>query len=365
MTAFIALLNLLSVASFLIVPYATPKEIAFGVRVPESYLGEPILEKVRREFVASVGVLAVVAGGLSFAIPNEDAAALISLCGLPFGLGLWLRARAQLKAAKQEGEWFAGVDTALAGSVTGVGGSRIPRYPVSWFGFVIETVVILAGIAVISAHWPEIPDSFATHFDGNFQPDAWSEKSLGTVFAMPLLALALEVLFVCIALPMTVFPVYARSGNSERSKHRNGAAIAASVTSMGWFSAVLNIGLVWGGIAMVVPSYSSWIKPSIIVTLLATVFGSIGMLVYIVVAADRAGEKFPNDRRGVPQGTDNDHYFKMGMFYVNKDDPAKLIDKRAGLGVGFNYAHWPGQLNMAILVLILLASVVSMMIAIS
>ena len=40
-----------------------------------------------------------------------------------------------------------------------------------------------------------------------------------------------------------------------------------------------------------------------------------------------------------PGNHDNDQYWVAGGFYVNRNDPRLLVEKRSGLGWTFNFAH--------------------------
>ena len=42
----------------------------------------------------------------------------------------------------------------------------------------------------------------------------------------------------------------------------------------------------------------------------------------------------------------------MGMFYYNPDDPAVTVEKRYGVGLDFNYAHWQAKVFMVVVALL-------------
>lgn len=51
---------------------------------------------------------------------------------------------------------------------------------------------------------------------------------------------------------------------------------------------------------------------------------------------------------------DDDSFYHLGMFYYNKKDKRKMVEKRMGAGWDFNYAHMPGKIGAGVIVLILL-----------
>lgn len=56
-------------------------------------------------------------------------------------------------------------------------------------------------------------------------------------------------------------------------------------------------------------------------------------------------------------GEDDDRHYRLGVFYVNPDDPSLLVDKRFGYGVDFNYGHPVGRVIGAFLALLMVGTV--------
>lgn len=223
--------------------------------------------------------------------------------------------------------------------------------PVSFRGYLLGLLVIAVTVAFIGSQWPTIPDSFATHFGGKWRPDAWSDKSLLHVFGMSLLNLGLTALLAASVLPFTKLKVYARNDPSEAGKKATGTAIAATATALGWFAFALVLGLSALQIAMVLPKWQPLIPVAGIMTLVVSIAGTIAMIAYVMTKVDKV-------RAGLPRRASlriDENFYKGGMFYFNPDDPARVVDKRGGLGVDFNYAHAPGKIFMAGLLLLCLA----------
>ena len=40
-----------------------------------------------------------------------------------------------------------------------------------------------------------------------------------------------------------------------------------------------------------------------------------------------------------PGNRDNSQFWRAGVFYVNRNDPRLMVEKRSGLGMTFNFAH--------------------------
>ena len=58
-----------------------------------------------------------------------------------------------------------------------------------------------------------------------------------------------------------------------------------------------------------------------------------------------------------PNNGDNGQYWRGGVFYVNRNDPRLLVEKRSGLGVTFNFAHPVAWVLLAIIIAVIVAFV--------
>jgi uncharacterized membrane protein len=64
-----------------------------------------------------------------------------------------------------------------------------------------------------------------------------------------------------------------------------------------------------------------------------------------------ASSKAPSATSAAPVGDrTQDNYWKLGVFYFNRDDPAVIIEKRFGLGYTLNF----GRLTTWLIILLLL-----------
>lgn len=58
-----------------------------------------------------------------------------------------------------------------------------------------------------------------------------------------------------------------------------------------------------------------------------------------------------------PSNHDNSQYWHGGVFYVNRNDPRLLVERRSGLGLTFNFAHPVAWVLMVVIIAIILAVV--------
>ena len=59
---------------------------------------------------------------------------------------------------------------------------------------------------------------------------------------------------------------------------------------------------------------------------------------------------------------DDDRFYKIGLFYYNKQDPAIMIQKRVGIGYDLNYGNPISKILAIIVGIILIGTVVCLFI---
>lgn len=189
----------------------------------------------------------------------------------------------------------------------------------------------LLGLAAgyVAVRWKDIPERFATHFGTRFEPDSWSDKSVGSVFFPTIFGAVLVLFFVLIA------------AGIFRWKPSHG------YTAM-WL-AVMNLALaiMFASLQVVTVLHTDWVAPATVGSLVLVLGASLAMVV--ALARKQNNTTSPS--------TSSDEHYKWGMFYYNPEDPAVMVDKRFGVGVDFNYAHWQGKAFLAFIALVLLASI--------
>ena len=181
----------------------------------------------------------------------------------------------------------------------------------------------------VAVRWKDIPERFATHFGTRFEPDSWSDKSVGSVFFPTIFGAVLVLFFVLIAAGIL------------RWKPSHG------YTAM-WLAVMnLTLAIMFASLQVVTVLHTDWVAPATVGSLVLVLGASLAM----VVALAR------KQNNTTSTSTSSDEHYKWGMFYYNPKDPAVLVDKRFGVGVDFNYAHWQGKAFLAFIALVLLASI--------
>lgn len=329
LTLLIALLNAFTFWTGTLLTRLAPQGTAFGYRVQPTFDRTWVFRPFRRVFLGATPV-AFFATLLLMPI-NPVVGVCIGMLALPLLLWQWFIGRRKVAP-------FADDDGLLTGSVTAASDNRIFVPPVQLQGFWLSLLAIVLTVSVIAAQWDAIPAEFAVHFDASGEADSWASKSLGGVFGLSVVNFLLLVVLAVAVVPYSRWPIYARTDTSEVGKQATGWVVAAMVTAMGWFTLVLGAGLSLLQLTLVLPSWQTYTTAAIVLLVVVSIGGCIGMIVYVLRGLGQIRVSQP---RAIPRA-DNSH-FKGGMFYYNPDDPAVFVDKRDGVGVDLNYARWQAK----------------------
>ncbi|MDY5785232.1 DUF1648 domain-containing protein [Corynebacterium sp.] len=340
-------------ACLLIAPRLAPDGIVLGARVPRSRADSPAVTGALRTYrvvVAATGLLLAVAVVLFSHIVWVVVLAPLVLtlaAGVTFALQ-----HSRIAAAKREENWFDDVETAITGRVAGTGDEQ-RAFP--WATFAAALAVPVIGGLYTLARWEDIPEVFPVHFGPDLQPDAWGDKTAGTVLFGMWFALGLVAVMAVVARLTVSQRTHVRSDRSAAGRRSQSAVLHESVHALAWVSLVVALGLTIMQIAAVIPEYQPHM-PVLIVAFFAAVLGAIGVMIARIswVRTRARGEQ---EIEGAPESPDNDRHYTWGMFYHNPDDPAVLVDKRAGVGVDFNYATWQAKAFVAAIALIVIGAV--------
>lgn len=350
----------------------SPETAPLGVRVPREQRQHPSIRRALQRFrnsclaIAAICLLAAwITWNISLLYLSVQILSIIAL------IVAYIQAGNGIRKAKQEEDWFEGVQVALHGEVAG---SRqimdpididvwLPSRTLIWTTLLIAAIIPLVTVVALYLQWQNIPDVVPVHWGPSGEPDRWSDKTVGSVFGITFIALGIVALMSASCLFFERAGVSFRASRGPATTLLNHASIQSSMLFIGiiaTFTSILMSAIQLYGYhpAMITegtngPKLSGgWIIiPSVFVPLIlmAIQFTHIDK---IREAIKKAGITDP--KKETP---DNDEHYKWGMFYYNPDDPAVLVEKRVGVGVDFNYATWQAKVYLAVIALILVGSI--------
>ena len=360
-------------ALMLIIPVLTRKSYLFGVKIPLEESGCSEAKSLKKNYitVCLIGTAIIFALIIAQFAVNPDITLLFTLY-FPFlfvavqmaaFIPNWKRA---LKLKKERG-WVVS-ESAFAETKSSHSRGNLSDLPWAWY--IAGLVLIFASVIIALVQYPNLPDLIPTHFDINMQPDAWSDKSLLTIMALPIVNLATLVLmwFVGFMIVRAKYQIDPQNPELSFAQHR------IYRRRMGHSTGFLALGMVVlfmaAGLMQVFPDFivPFWLiiffsfVPAVPLLVIAIHSGQGGCRIKpknITEKSEKAEKSAVNQRNPLDSadisGRGDDKYWLLGMFYCNPEDPAYIIEDRFGNNLGFNYSRLPVKIGIIILLLSLIA----------
>jgi uncharacterized membrane protein len=323
----------------LLMPSLTRRDVLFGVTVTpdarSTRLGQATIRRYRLQ-VLGVAVVSALALAL-LAVSAPDAWWFGSWSSLLVLVPVLIMAVPYLVAhnashALQAAAGEAG--TAGSGGVAPVAELRPRHYgdyiPLFWEA--LPPAIIAATAAYLAIRYASAPVIIPVHFDAAGNPNRYAAKTIGSYFSLVWTQLALEVLLTGLAL--LIVGSKALPGQAE-SRFRQ--------WWLRYLYGVKLLTLAYLGIVAVLIASAAETGSGTSMTIIAPL-----TLVFVVILlggavgiAVRTGQG--GSRLGGPVETAidrmDDRYWKLGVFYMNSQDPSLLVERRFGVGWTINLGN--------------------------
>lgn len=330
-------------------PYLMRKTECFAVTVPAAAQADPRLVALKRSYAKIMAIVTVaftivaVAAG-SFIVQDVGNSVSTSSLGVVLecvaiagpivvSFALMLANRKKVIAIKRAEGWAA----ARRERTAVVGEEGVPR-PISLVWNLLYVVVILLTLAIGLALYPSMPDLIPMHGDFAGNVDSYAEKSIGAVFGFPLLMEAF--------MALVFFGCHAVMVRSKRPT--DPGAPATSALAYGLFARAQSILLLIMGVVINAGIGIGFLLSSagiitlvqfgvaMVVVCVLVLVGSIALSVVYGQAGSRLFKRMQGDDY-LPD--DDDEHWKLGIFYMNRDDPSVFLPERFGIGWTINFAR--------------------------
>lgn len=330
LTAVIAVL--LSGGFICTAPALTRPTLQFGVRVPPQRTGAAVIRRERRAYYWRAAAVAVCSAAAALALARSGSARLTAVvlpAELAAGLGCFWVAREKIAAVKNAEVWFAGLTPVVAADTSWR--TEPLRFPVAWL---IPPVAVLVATAVIgAARYPDLPSRLATGFAASGAPDHWARKSAWAAFSKVAGQLWVTSLWTGLLLI-----IYRSRPDTDASEGADSTRRYRSFLATYSRAILLLVTLV--NVSLLLAALRNWqvYRLSGIAAALPVVPGAGGLLILVAVAVrtGQAGSRLPGPvgrRTPVAQvNRDDDRFWKGGLIYINRDDPAIMVGNRFGVG---------------------------------
>ena len=313
-------------------PVASLPTLQFGVRVPPEWAGAPVIRRERRAYfwrTAAIGACCTVAalalqGHGSWWLPR-----IILLLELAADFGCFWVARRQVAAVKQADGWFAGLRQTVATDTSWR--TDPPRFPVRWL---LPALAVIAATAAVGAlRYPGLPAHIVTG-SGHRAPKS----------AVIVLVVAFQ-LYVTVLWTGLMLIIYRSRPDIEAadpavSTLRYRRFLAVTTRALLTLLALVDTSL----LLIALHSWQVYQLSGIGRALPALPFVA-GLILLATVArlAGQGGWRLNGNVRGLARaiGTDrdDDRFWKAGLLYVNRDDPALVVGSHIGAGWTLNLGN--------------------------
>jgi uncharacterized membrane protein len=335
----VTLLELLIAGGFLLLyPRISRRGLIFGVYVGESASDGLQARAIRRGW--DLGVLACVAASIAttylvYRLGPPPALAAVPLCVLLLGAVLvYLRAYHRAHALAQT------VPPPLAAA------PLIPPPPaLSWLALVTFAVGLAGGLVALAytwSHYQALPALVPIHFGFSGAPDGWKAKSFTTVMLLPLMTLVMGVGLSGLVYLVTRAKRGLRYPDDGRSlaaqlRFRNAVAVllAGAAVLVTVLLACISVGSVRVGLGL-----ATKLSPAVPVAGVLLIAWALAGTLTIAVRFGQGGARLEQPARApLTDGLADNRHWVLGVFYVNRDDPSLLVERRFGLGYTINFGN--------------------------
>jgi uncharacterized membrane protein len=346
----IVVIELFTIASILVIaltlaamPFASHPDIYFAITVAPSWRGTGEARRIARRFRMELALHSVIAALIVLAMARAAHPEAL----IPFGGICWIMLGSYLAYARaRKAVQPHAVEPSMEREA--VLQPRPAGLPGGWTLQLLPFAILLAMAVYLQSRWSEIPERFPIHWGVNGQANGWAPRTTGGVF-FPLIIGAVIILFLLvISLSIAGTRRIHASGAAGLRETRFRAAVLRLLTGTEVMIALTMAGLAY----LPLRSHPEQQPPVLLLVvpiLTGVIIGTIAL-----VRASLVKTPLPETDGDRPVGDRTlDRHWKGGLFYVNRDDPALLVEKRFGIGYTFNFGNprsWLGLIAVAVLI---------------
>lgn len=337
-------------------PYVLRKTTVFGISIPEPFIDDPQLTRFKRKYVLLIACIQIPIIAILVFIAlhlNEMMQSLIMIGGLLLYLlitmTIYLKMHYEVKQYKMLQKWDDQVTVVRVSSFETKFDKKEHVFPHKFF---IPPFFITIGLAVwLIFLYPALPETIPTHWGINGQPDAWSDKSLFSVFSLAFTLLFTQFLMYGLSYGIFNSAVQVKAQDSALSLQREHKMRNLSTEMMALMNLITTLFL--GFIS--VQSFWSIVYDDMTLSMaysmplfIVLIFGSI----YYYMKRSKALNAQFKELDNLESSPGDDEHWKWGIFYYNKDNPDLFIEKKFGVGWTVNFAR-PGIWIFFVLAIVL------------
>lgn len=336
-TLLISFIALIPLTAFL--PYFTRKTENFGVSIPQSFYDRDDFKLMRKQYAIYSSLLglislAIILFSIYYASP-ETVYIIFTVLIIVYILGgflLYLPFHFKMQAKKDEENWHEGRNQVTVVSTN----FRSQKLTISYFWYFIPTLIIVLTVLFTFFMYDDIPNLIPMHtdFNGNVRYDT---KSFKTLMYLPITQVFILFIMLGVHFIIGKSKQVINAENPDTSELRNILYRRKSSQLLLWLTILTELLMTVIQMSFIYPILEEYMNV-LLGTFIALILGS------TIIYALRVGQggsriKLSDDVDDGKIDFDHDKYWKLGQFYVNKNDPSIFVEKRFGVGWTCNWAH--------------------------
>ena len=329
-----------------VAPAVTKPTVQFGVRIPSERTGATVIGDQRRLYFARTAVIGVCCTAMTVLLAvhgSRWSPMLIVPIEVAADIGCLLVARRRITAVKRAERWFAGLRPTVVADTNWR--ADPPRFPARWLipALTVTAATVLIGVV----RYPELPERLTDGFGAWAAPGHRVPKTPVTAFALVFAQLWVTALWTAIMLIIYRSRPDIDVADPAASVRRYRRLLARCTTAMLALVTLIDLSLLLAALRNWQVYRSSGAGAAL--PLLPYAAGLLFFVTYALRSgqggfrlaaggADGAGPPDSAKRAGLAD-RDDDRFWKGGLIYVNRDDPALMVSARMGVGWTFNLAN--------------------------
>lgn len=345
MNSLLLLVLLIMIPIFIItifIPYWTRKTESFGVSIPEEAYNDASIIAMRKQYVFITSLLSLIVAGLfliigvSYGRTESFIGVLVAIHISIYYIGsflIYLLFHRRMKQLKANEHWSKKKSQMVVIHTK----FRDHKLTFSNLWFIIALLLTIATVVITFQHYDKIPDRIPIQFNFSGEVTKWTTKSPRSVLFMPMMQVYITLLFLFVNIVISKAKQQISSENPEESIRKN------IIFRRRWSGYLIITGNVLAGMfSLIQCSYIYSINETVVTTIPIVI--SIGLIIGALILSITTGQGGSRVKTSTTSNTDvisrdDDRYWKLGIFYFNRNDPAIFLEKRFGVGWTNNWAH--------------------------
>lgn len=324
------------------IPYWTRKTESFGVSIPEKIYHDSALRGMRKQYAVWLLILSFVTTvvfyfvALTMGNNEEMISILFTILFSLYMVGnflIYLVFHRKMKQRKAKEKWG---KTKQQRTVINTH-FREQKLTYSNLWFLLSLMITLVIVAITFGQYNQMPEQIPMRYNLSGDVTNWADKSYLTVMFLPVIQVYLIAVFLFVNVVIGRAKQQVSAENPEESMRKNvlfrrrwSAYLIITGTFLTFLLSLIQL-------SMIYPIDVAVINTVSIVMTIGLIIGTIVLSVTTGQGGSRV--KTIKAKDGVVIDRDEDHYWKLGIFYFNKDDPANFLEKRFGVGWTVNMAR--------------------------